>query len=188
MKNLVIYSALLLAAFFSACRAKPKETEKEVEFYPIGSFIKGEVLKLDTIPLAVLKKTTINGKTDSAYISKEEFKEAANIFLQPDITDPRLKKLYTESVFMDATLNMITLTYSPGENEAEVRKLDILLDPESNRLQRIYMEKLKKSGDSTINHKMMWNAGHSFQVITLTHVGNQPEIVKKEKWVWDDRE
>src|SRR6478736_3822987 len=188
MKNLVIYSALLLACSVSACRSKSKEAAKDVEFYPVGSFINAEVLKLDTIPLAVLKKTTINGKTDSAYISKSEFKEDAKAFLEPDITDPKLKKLYTETVFMDATLNMITLTYSPGENEAEVRKLDVLLDPDNNTLRRIYMEKQKKNGDSVVTRKMMWNAGHSCQVISLTKIGSQPELVKLEKWVWDDRE
>ena len=119
---------------------------------------------------------------------KEEFKQAMRVFLEPDITDPRIKDLYTETVFMDATLNAITLTYSPGENKAEVRKLDVLLDPENNRLERIYMEKEKKNGDSLVTHKLMWNAGHSSQVITLTRVGNQAETVLNERYVWDDRE
>lgn len=190
MKNrhfLLIFLPFLL---FSACRPKSREevAKQDVEFYPAANFIRAEIRKLDTIPLAVLRKTTVNDKTDSAYISKEEFNQAARVFLEPDITDPKLKKLYTETVFMDATVNAITLTYSPGTNEAEIRKLDVLLDPNNNRLQRIYMEKVNKSGDSLVTRKLMWNAGHSCQVITLTKAGNQPETVRKEKYVWDDRE
>jgi hypothetical protein len=190
MKNRHILQVSLLFLLISACRSKPREeaAKQDVEFYPVTNFIRAEIMKLDTIPLAVLRKTIVNDKTDSAYISKEEFKQATRVFLEPDITDPKLKKLYTETVFMDATINAITLTYSPGANEAEIRKLDVLLDPENNRLQRIYMEKVNNIGDSIITRKLLWNAGHSFQVITLTRVGNQPETVRKEKYVWDDRE
>jgi len=188
MKTPLSLAITLSLIFIAACHSKPKDAKKDVQFYPANSFINAEIKKLDTIPLAVLKKTTVNGKTDSAFISKEEFKQAMRVFLEPDITDPRIKDLYTETVFMDATLNAITLTYSPGENKAEVRKLDVLLDPENNRLERIYMEKEKKNGDSLVTHKLMWNAGHSSQVITLTRVGNQAETVLNERYVWDDRE
>jgi len=146
MKTPLSLAIALSLIFIAACHSKPKDAKKDVQFYPANSFINAEIKKLDTIPLAVLKKTTVNGKTDSAFISKEEFKQAMRVFLEPDITDPRIKDLYTETVFMDATLNAITLTYSPGENKAEVRKLDVLLDPENNRLERIYMEKEKKNG------------------------------------------
>jgi hypothetical protein len=189
MKTIFIFLAPLLFIFIIACHSKSKDASNEdTQFYPAKNFIIAEINKLDTIPLAVLRKTVVNNKTDSAYISKEEFRKAAGVFLEPDISDPKLKKLYKETVFMDNTVNAITLTYSPGENEAEVRKMDVLLDPGNNKLERIYMEKEKKNGDSLITHKLMWNAGHSCQVITLIKVGNQPESVLNEKYIWDERE
>ena len=165
---------------------EPKKFEQEDKnFYPISSFIKAELQLVDSLPLAVFKYTTKDEKSDTTLIAKPDFRKIAESFIIPDITQEPLKKLYTESVFMDATLNLVTFSYTTEDNRAEIRKIDVFINPDTDKVKNIYVEKINRVGDSTITQKMIWTTGKHFSVSTIRSLKDQPEQTLQEKYVWD---
>jgi predicted small lipoprotein YifL len=182
-------SVILLCIIISlaACGSdEPKKFEQaDKNFYPISSFIKAELQLVDSLPLAVFKYTTKDQKSDTQLIAKPDFRKIAESFISPDITQEPLKKLYTESVFMDATINMVTFSYTTEDTAAEIRKIDIFINPETDKVKNIYVERISRGGDSTITQKMIWTTGKNFSVSTIRSLKDQPEQTLQEKYVWD---
>jgi hypothetical protein len=59
----------------------------------------------------------------------------------------------------------------------------VLIRQETSKLRSIYVEKLEQRNDSTINTRMVWTAGKSLQVITMTgHKGNEQNSTVKYVW------
>lgn len=158
------------------------------EFYPIGSFIRSQLMYIDSMPLAVIKYTTLDNVTDTAIMEKNDFKAIAATFMTPDIGSPKLKPQYNETSFIDATLGTITLTYIAKHNDAGIKKADILLDRESTGVKTIYIEKNLPAADSSVTKKMLWTANRNCQITTLVRKKGQPEKIILERYVWDDRE
>lgn len=143
---------------------------------------------IDSMPLAVLKYTTINHVTDTSVVEKKDFKAIAATFITPDIGSPELKPQYDETSFIDATLGTMTLTYIAKNETAVIRKADILLKQENTGVKNIYIEKMIPGTDSTITKKMLWTANRNCQVTTLVQKKDQSEVVILERYVWDDRD
>jgi hypothetical protein len=190
MKLTIKYLSVLALFYFTSCNNSGSVTESETTnkdeiFYPITSFIRQQVSIVDSLPLAVFKYTTVNGHTDSVIVSKEDFKKAAERFLYPDISDPSLKESYEETTFLDATINTVTITYNAKDKDAEIRKADVLINPENDKVKNIYIEKHTERNDSSVTHKLLWKANRNFQVISIISIPGKPEMVRQEKYVWD---
>ena len=192
-KQLFVFLIFLPLAFYN-CRnnttasSGTKKDDAFKTFYPVGSFINSQLIYIDSMPLAVLKYTTINHVTDTSIVDKKDFKDIAAIFMTPDISSPELKPQYEETSFIDATLGTITLTYTARNEKAVIRKTDILLNQENTRVKTIYIEKNLPGTDSTITRKMLWTANRNCQITTLVQKKEQPEAIILERYVWDDRD
>jgi hypothetical protein len=182
-------SALLICTIIlmTACSEnEPKKFEQEDKtFYPIASFIKSELDLVDSLPLAVFKYTIKDQQTDTQLIAKPDFRKIAESFISPDITAEPLKKKYTETVFMDATINTVTFSYATDDATAEIRKIDVFINPETDKVKNIYVEKISRGGDSAVIQKMIWTAGKHFSVSTILSLKEQPGLTVQEKYVWD---
>jgi hypothetical protein len=66
-----------------------------------------------------------------------------------------------------------------------VRKIEVMIHPETEKVKSIYVEKLEKSGDTAYNRKMVWTSGKSLQLITITNLPGQAESIKTEKYNWE---
>jgi hypothetical protein len=184
MKSIITPLFLLLIV---SCA--PKQEEKAFEqadknFYPIKSFVKTELAELDSLPVAVFKFTTVNSKTDTTIVEKPAFRKIAEELTAPDITVPPLKENYKETVFMDETVNSVTLSYTATDENVEIQKIDVFVHPETEKVKHIYIEKNRNSGDSAILYKMMWTAGKNMQVTSIINVNNKPVVTLQEKYVW----
>lgn len=143
---------------------------------------------IDSMPLAVLKYTTVNHVTDTSIVEKKDFKAIAATFMTPDIGSPELKPQYEETSFIDATLGTMTLTYIAKNEKTAIRKADILLKQENTGVKNIYIEKIIPGTDSTITKKMLWTANRNCQITTLVQKKDQPEAITLERYVWDDKD
>lgn len=184
LKSVLLLSGIILLAACSGNNENKFEQEDK-NFYPIASFIKSELKLVDSLPLAVFKYTVINQKTDTQIVGKPEFRKIAESFISPDITVEPLKKKYKETVFMDATINSVTISYTTVDPNAEIRKIDVFINPETDKVRNIYVEKMSNQGDSSVTRKMIWTSGKFFQVSTLYSFKNQPEQTLQEKYAWD---
>ncbi|MGN6493249.1 MAG: hypothetical protein ACTHLE_14715 [Agriterribacter sp.] len=159
------------------------------QYYPIASYIESQLNYLDSVPLAIMHYTTINNVTDTSITEKKDFRNSVGgAFIQSDISGAEQKKKYDETSFIDATLGVITLTYTPrkNENNLPVRKIDVLLNQENSTIKTIYIEKILSSGDSTVLKKMLWKANKSCQVTSIIEKNNQPASTIQERFVWDE--
>ena len=60
---------------------------------------------------------------------------------------------------MDETIGKITITMDALNPAATVRRMDMLMDPESDAIKSIYAEISKVEGDKKVFRKMTWTAG-----------------------------
>lgn len=159
-------------------------------FFPVAEFLETEILHVDSVPLALRKYTTVNGKTDSAFIDVPEFNKLALQFLPAGLHDGSFEKNFTENSFMDKSTSSIMFTYSTTVKDQPLRRVDVqtVAGNASQQVKSIYLEKDRVSGDSLILEKLYWRAGKSFQVMTMTTVKGKPPVEQKVKVIWDDDE
>jgi hypothetical protein len=175
--RLLVY--LFLLSLLSACNNEPENDDINKTFFPIEGNIKAELKKLDSLPIAILKYTTEKGKSDTSIFDKEAFKKVAAELYTPDISSAELKKFYRESVFMDNTINTVTMSYSTTETEPVVRKIEVMIHPETEQVRSIYVE--KQEGQTV--RKMIWTPGRNLQIITMAD--GEPDNIKTEKFTWE---
>jgi hypothetical protein len=88
----------LLLLFFYSCKDQEKEKENAAiaDYLPVTAFIKSQVAHVDTSLYSIMRLTIYDSsRTDTDYIRREDFREAAKDFLSlPDLTDPSIGKNY----------------------------------------------------------------------------------------------
>ena len=201
MKHFVVL-CLAGAFFLTACgnHHQPADLSKQDSlvssdssknsFFPVAEYLETEILHVDSVPLALRKYTTLNGKTDTAFIQVPEFNVLALQFLPLELHDSSFEKNFTENAFVDKTTQSITFTYSTAIKTLPLQRVDVQTAPGngSQKVKSIYLEKNRVSGDSSILEKMYWRAGRSFQVMTMISVKGKSPVEHQLKVVWDDEE
>jgi hypothetical protein len=85
---------------------------------------------------------------------------------------------------MDATLNLVTMSYRPADASATVQKTDVYIDPATEKVKSIYIEKQLSEANSSIVQKIVWSAGRQLQVTTLVSTTGHPDKVIQERYHW----
>jgi hypothetical protein len=158
-------------------------------FFPVADYLETEIMRVDSFPIATMKYTIRNGRTDSGYIQLTEFDELARQFLLPAFKDGSFEKNYTENSFADRGSQSVTFTYSPTDQDQALplQRVDVVTasGTQGNLVKSIYMEKTRMAGDSAILQKMYWQAGRSFQIVSLIRVKGQPPVQQQVRVVWN---
>ena len=150
-------------------------------FFPVTSFLKGEIFSIKRNGITPIKKTTIGNKTDSVYVKEANLETTFAVFLSPIIDTSNLKNTFTEKKFFDQTLNAFTFTYDPTkghENSFAFQHWDVYVDPETNKIKRIY---LTKKIDTDTQLLLTWQSGKWCKIITVKNA----TIIKEEKISWN---
>jgi hypothetical protein len=106
------------------------ETSDTLKFFPVNLYIKGQMARVDSFATAIYK-ITINNNTgikDSGALTKQQFKQWAQSFIEFDISDKSIHKYYKENVFADATTQSLTFNYTAMDNTLPLQSVDVLLD------------------------------------------------------------
>jgi hypothetical protein len=159
-------------------------------FFPVADYLETEILHIDSFPEALRKFTTRDGRTDTAYIQLPEFNALALQFLVPAFSDGSFQKQYTESSFIDRSMETATLTYSPTDKDLPLQRVDVVTIAENgvNKVRSVYLENRKVAGDSVIFQKLYWQTSHQLQIVSLITVKGQPPVRQQVKVVWDPEE
>ncbi|MBD0331350.1 MAG: hypothetical protein ICV66_01720 [Chitinophagaceae bacterium] len=176
----------LLAGLYS-CNGSEKKSSK---FFPALSFIKSQVAHVDTSLYRIIKIEKKDSLPDTTFIRREEFRHYANDFLTiPDITVKKTKKKYTETELYDETINKIVFTYVPKNADAEIRRQEVIVQPDQqngDKVESIYIDRWITSKDSSVQKKMMWQVDKRFKIVTIIQKNNQPEKIRILEVVWND--
>jgi len=183
-----LLSVLLLSLF--ACKQKPKSDGAEGKFFPVSSFLKGQVASVDSSLNSIVKVVTTAGVSDTTYIKREEFKQYAAEFLSlPDLSSDELNNAYTESNSFDAELQRVILNYTPKERNQAISRQEVIVIPNQqsgDQVETVYTDKLVTDGDSTVQKRLTWQVDKFLQVVTIVQRKNAPERVSVLKVTWNE--
>ena len=165
-------------------------TEKAVlekqSFFPVTSFIKGELYEIKNKGVNPLKYTTSNDHTDSVWLKLEELNEAVKEFLQPEIDSVNLISLFTEKSFLDQSINTFTFTYDANgilPDSMTLKHWDVYIDPVSGKVKRVYMV---KEFSKTKVLQLTWLSRKWCKITTInTDENGISSVEKEEKITWD---
>lgn len=186
---------ILLTATLAACgnqAEKPEDPSAEGAYFPVLSYLKGQVATIDTSLYTIMQFKKSGSQTDTVYIRREDFKNVAAPFTQmPDITGSKLKKKYTESRLYDETLDRFIITYTPAEPDEvlEVTRQDIVITPntgDGDQVESIYIERVVEAGDSTVQMKMNWEVAKGFTIRSIIQKKDSPEKLQSTEVVWSN--
>jgi hypothetical protein len=194
-----IFFITVLAGCFLGCTNKKatetslpinnNDTETKVSFFPVTSFLKGQMLQFDSLAVAPLHITTIHEKIDSEYIKREQLKTLLQSFLTPEINETNLTQYFKETKFNDQTINAVTLTYEPAKelpDSINILNWNVYVKPETGTVTKIYMVKhISKNGQKIIQ-QLIWQSDHYAQISEiLEKADGSSELLKEEKFIWN---
>ncbi|MBL7699127.1 MAG: hypothetical protein JNK79_13260 [Chitinophagaceae bacterium] len=161
----------------------------ESPYFPVYDFLRNEVEYVDSLPVGIMKFTTVGGKKDSGFIRLEEFHTLAAEFLAPELYNETFKKLFKESSFFDAANNNATFFYKTDDESSPVKRVDVITRKGDvyDEVKNVYIEKHFESGDTAFVRKMHWKPKRNFQILTITSSGGKSKD-EQIKVVWDNRE
>ena len=160
---------------------QPEKTDSSKNFFPVTNFIKGQsytILNGNVNPLLISEK---NGKADSTWLKMEEVETILKPFLTPVVDTQNVKHLYTESSFLDESINAFTFSYDASSvlpDSISLRHWDVYVNPESNEVQRIYLVKSAPDGNQLL---LTWQADKKWCSIILT---NKTQVLETKKLTW----
>jgi hypothetical protein len=180
-------SALLL--FLVSCKTKENADPSATNFFPVSSFLGSQVAMVDSSLNSIMKITTMDGKSDTTYLKKEEFRSQAADFLSlPDLSSDELKDKYTETKLYDQELKRVVLNYTPKEPNAPIRRQEVIIETGLNagdKVETIYIDQLLENGDSTVQKRLTWQVDRYFQVVTISNTNDTTEKIKILRLVWN---
>jgi hypothetical protein len=183
---------VILATCFSCNHRQQKKAPvdevKSADFFPVGSFISGQVREVDSLGMPLIETITANHNTKTVVISAPEFRRLANEFIQSDISGAATKRFYKETSFADQSAPNVTLTYASTDKQLEVQRVDVIIRPDtlaSDKVQNIYIEKVSSRKDTSIVKKLLWNSDRNFQIITTRQAADHPPVTTHLKVSWE---
>ncbi len=187
-------STAVIILLFCACnnstteKILPKENtvEEKINFFPVTSYIKGQIHSIKEKGLTPIKYNTINNHTDSVLLKFEALDEVLKEFLQPEIDTANLIHFFTESKFLDQTIDAFTFTYEPKiqiPDSINLQRWDVYIDPTTSKVKRVYI--VKKSFENKIL-QLTWQSNLWCKITTiLNNPDGTSKIEKEEKISWD---
>lgn len=163
--------------------AAPSDSAKQ-HIFPLTSFLKGQLIEIDTMPVTPLKIVIQNGRTDSSWLRREDIRKNAAPFLTPRIDSASMTPFFAERAFLDQTINAFTFSYDPKTtlpDSLSIIHWDIYIKPETSSVSRVYI--VKKEGSQHI--QLTWVVNKWYSIRTITEEPGKDPQVTEEKIVWD---
>ena len=191
------YPAAMLLFLFIACHSKkdvvesspatvlPNAEDSAGNFFPVTEYLKGEIAGIKETGITPIDRITVKKHTDSTWLNSDaKMHDAFSGFISPVIDTANVKKIFTEKKFKDLTLNAFIFTYDPanaGADSFAFRHWDIYVDPETNKVRRVYLVKQAPGGRML---QLTWQSGKWCKIVTIKTTGDSTEIEKEEKISW----
>lgn len=187
MKQLM---ALLISYALLACgenvhtQNQLQPSPDSTKFYPTASFFENQMAIIPTMKKNIVVVYTKEGKKDSSLLTKTTFEELVKEFIAKDITGTDIKKHYRETVFQDAATGSYTLSYTAVDTTVTIKGMEVLLDEQSNQVQRVFIRSIYRKGNTSIMEQHNWNTNKGFQIIrSFTNIqGHTTNELTEVRW------
>lgn len=179
MKLRSLLSFCLLSVILSSCGEEPAKNGvaviDEKLFYPVFTFINRELSWIDSMDVALFTYRNIGEREDTTIMEKAEFRRYVESVFTPEMLAEPSKYAFERRIFMDETIGRVTISMDARDPAASVRRLDMLLDPETDAIRSIYLESTKVEGPRTIRRKLTWTAGQQLSEGIVEQQGDETQ-------------
>lgn len=189
------FAGILLFTFIiQACNesGKTKNTsinsQDTVHFYPVTEYLKQQIAHTDSIPYFIYRIRIVNGKKDSSVVDVKTFDSLANEFVRDDISNPAIKKYYTENIFEDASTNSYTISYTIADTSLPIQNIDVLLNTDDQKVKWIFMNRNDTLNGRMISKKLGWQPDKKFYINSVTTDKNGRTIEEENTIVWNNKD
>lgn len=159
---------------------------KPQRFFPVTSFLRGDLAAIKQKGVNPVKITTVGQKVDSAWLTLEQLPAELSEFLQPVIDSTNLIDFYKETSFQDQTINTFTFTYEPRgplPDSLTLRRWDVYVDADNQTVKKVYLVKQITTDGKPKTLQLTWEAGKRCKMLTLN---SETSTVEKEVTIlWD---
>lgn len=181
---------LFLIASISAIQACGNQSSTQQQgkideklFYPAFSFINQELSRIDSSDVALFTYRWNGLTVDTSLTEKAAFRQYVESVFTPEMLLEPSRFAFQKRVFMDETIGRVTISMDAIDPEATVRRMDVLMDPETEVIKSIYTEQVFINGDSLIQKRLTWLAGQQLSA-GITNIIRQDTIESRLKIVW----
>lgn len=185
---LVIVAATIFSCSETVVKKQSSGTPADSTImFPVTDFLEGQLSEIEKMPVTPLKTSTIKGEIDSAWVTREDIRSFAAPFLSPKIDSNTMSQYFAGKSFLDATLNLVTLTYDPKiilPKTMNLRHWDVYINPENNGVKRVYLVYENQQGDISVTKQLTWTVGKSCSIRTISQRGNSNPEIKEERMIW----
>jgi hypothetical protein len=195
--KIILFSLCFIVAF-AACNNKGKQgssTEQSgaaeiakdsaEDFFPVTTYLRGEIAQIKSIGITPIKKHIKNDVTiDSSWLKPEDYLKEFADFLTPEIDSTNLMPWYSQSKFLDQSVDAFTFTYEPVKALPDSMPLlhwDVYIDPKKQNVRRVFIRK-KVSADE--EKQLTWQSGKWCKIVTIKNTGTNVAIINEVKIEW----
>jgi len=196
----IVHICISLLLFFASCKPNDKKISTTpgtiaadssnqktgpTLFFPVTNYIKGQIYEIKHGYVTPLKIVLVHNHRDTSWIKMENLDTELTDFLSPEIDSANLISVFSETKFLDQTLDAITFTYDPIKllpDSFLLKHWDVYIDPNSGQVKQVYLLK-KLEGNRT--QQLTWLSGKSCNIKIITDDANGNSSVEKEisiKW------
>lgn len=180
MKLIRILTTLLILASISACNS----SSEEKTYFPITAFLKEEIARIDSLPIAIILTRENKGNLDTSIVDKKDFRTLAMSLIGIDLQEKKYKKNYQELVLEDVQLGNITISYTTENTDLPIRKIELYIDANSNKIKNIFAERQEKEGEQLLTKKILWTAATELMVNTSHYQNGELLDNRTERYNW----
>ncbi len=160
-------------------------TKQEENFFPVTVYFKGQIHDIIEKGINPLKIIPLNGKYDSTWLKVEALNKEFADFLTPVIDTVNMKPWFTESKFLDNTIEAFTWTYDAKPNipdSINLRNWTVYVNPNSGKVTSIYMKKILPDSKQL---QLTWYADSCTHAITVGEKNGKAVILNQTTILWD---
>lgn len=162
------------------------DTEKK-SLLPVKDLLLEDLHNAKNDYTAILQRTRFNGKTDSTYLSIEQFINWSNNMIPKAVDSATFQSAFRETSLKDETTGLFQFIYEDTTFKTDVRKIIVYIQPgaDNDHVKRIYIESGKIPLDSILDRKILWEMGHYILVADQKKSGAGPAEIHTTKVIWD---
>ena len=160
--------------------------QEKILFFPVSDYIGGQIMNIIKNKTPIKKYTIKGGHIDSVKVKIGDFKNLVNEFLVPEIDSVNLVPFFTESKFLDQTIDAFTFSYDAKPKLPDsilLRHWDVYVEPGSGNVKRIYLVK-KINEDKQL--QLTWQSNKWCKITTILNSPSGASTVEKEEKIsWE---
>jgi hypothetical protein len=187
IRHLPLIILLSFLQFHCHSDASNSENEENKTLLPVKDLLLEDLQNARDEYTAILQKTRFNGKTDSIFLTIEQFMNWTSDRIPKALDSAIFQKAFRETSLKDETTGLFQFIYEDTTLHTDVRKVIVYIQPgaDNDHVKRIYIESGNIPHDSIADRKILWEMGHYILVAEQKKVGEGKEEMYTTKVIWD---